>query len=382
MKKHTLLGTATIAISLGIWGCEKTITPAIENEPVTTVELKVQHGALAFASSEEFAKTMAYFNAIGEDKAREIVSGLPNFKSLVEITPNDKADIERLNKALWQQQAAIQLSNYDPAIDDVAPPEPLVYDDYLIQDPIMELCLNTYREIIIGSHFIRVTEHGVFAYTPEQRSNFEIQFGTSTFETALQNYYTSSSQNDLQYLPQVTDNIYLVNRDRDLFSTATIQQFSTACNGTQLQTNIFGQLTDCNIDIDNRRRYRATVWAQNTGVYSSIGMKTRRQTRFLRVWWNTEGERLSVEGVGEYYTKWPNNVPIYYTYTRSGTLIDRTNQRKVSSELPQPWHTGEFGWSSKGPKFKPAKKYEFKKHESDHYGWINGVRHHRKIKHN
>lgn len=349
-------------------------------QPLHAVELKVKNGALWFENSNDFKNTIAYFHSIGVDKAKELIVGLPNFKGLVEITPNDKEDIIRLHQEMWDRNSRIILSDYDPSIDDVAPPEALEYDDYLVQDPILEICLNNYREVMIGDYFIRMTERGVFSYQPSQRSYFESQYGTDVLDKALLKVYTSEDAMEFD-LPQVLPNVYVVNRDKDLFDASSLQQWSLPCNGSgQLGTNPFGQLTDCDIPIDSRRRYRATVWSQNTGLYSSIGFKTRRQTRFLGIWWNAEGERLAVEGEGEYYTKWPAGIPMYYTYNRVRTKVDLPGVKDVTADLPQPYHTAEVNFAKL--KIKPAKKYTFKKHESDHYGWINGVRHHRKIKHN
>lgn len=114
---------------------------------------------------------------------------------------------------------------------------------------------------------------------------------------------------------------------------------------------------------------------------TSIGMSTRRQTRFLRIWWNTEAERLSVEGEGYYSTKWPSGiVSTEYPYTRNFTRKDLTDKKEVSSPMPQPFHTAEIDIFKL--KVKPTKKYEYKKHESDHAGWHNGIRYSEKIKHN
>jgi hypothetical protein len=50
--------------------------------------------------------------------------------------------------------------------------------------------------------------------------------------------------------------------------------------------------------------------------------------------------------------------------------------------LPQPFHTAEIGVKDGKPELKVTKKYEYKKHISDHAGWHNGIRHALEIKHN
>jgi len=176
--------------------------------------------------------------------------------------------------------------------------------------------------------------------------------------------------------------IYLINRDIELFDNHPPVVLSSSCNGGNLAKNAFGQQQDCDVNLDNRRRIRSTVWAQNLGLYSSIGMKTRRQTRFLRIWWNTNAERLSVEGEGYYSTKWPAGINIDYYYNRVSTRVNEHNMKKVSSPLPQEWHSAEIGIKNGKPVMKFTKKYEFKKHESDYAGCHNGIRQSSKIKHN
>jgi hypothetical protein len=175
----------------------------------------------------------------------------------------------------------------------------------------------------------------------------------------------------------------LINRDAELFEQYPPVVLTASCNGGKLATNAFGQQQDCDTYLDNRRRIRATVWAQNLGLYSSIGFKTRRQTRFLRVWWNAEAERLSVEGEGYYSTKWPSGL-VYtdYYYGRPSLMLEGSNIKKIDYPMPQPFHTAEIGVKDGKPKMKLTKKYEYKKHKSDHAGWHNGIRYAETIKHN
>jgi hypothetical protein len=363
-----------------LFSCKKDFKQELQkpNSP----NLEVKNGIIAFKDSKSFENAMSYFHTIGIEETHKIIRQLPNFKGLIEITPNDKDDIARLNKALWKlEEQEIQLMEI---VDDVPPAEALTYDDYLIHDPYYEAILNTYREVMVSELIIRSTENGIFAYVEAGRNNFDAQYETPVFNQALSGVYTTDDINGFVDMQVVLPEIYLINRDIELFNHHPPVVLSTSCNLSGiLAKNAFGQQQDCNIDLDNRRRIRATVWAQNLGVYSSIGMKTRRQTRFLGIWWNTNAERISVEGEGYYSTKWPSGL-VYtdYPYNRTNTRIDRTNITKVISPLPQSWHTGDFGIKDGKPTFKPSKKYEYKKHESDHAGWHNGNRQSRKIKHN
>ena len=183
---------------------------------------------MAFETSADFAKTMGYLHAIGLEEAKAKITKLNSFKSLALITPHDRDDIERLNKAYWQRSGQLMADDYDPSIDDVAPPETLEYDDYLIQDPYLEIVLNTHREIVIGDYFIRATEDGVFAYTIAQKANFEAQFGTDFFEKALRNHYTREDITEARQLDQITNGVYLVNRDVELFNQPGMQQWCTS----------------------------------------------------------------------------------------------------------------------------------------------------------
>lgn len=366
--------------------CKKDFKSDLQNPDPPSIEVK--DGIMAFKDDEAFTNAMSYFHNIGIEETHKIIRQLPNFRGLIEITPNDLDDLERLNKALWKLEAQ-QIMPMDFE-DNVHPGEELTYDDFLIQDPFYEAVLNNYREVMVGDMIIRSTENGIFGYEPSGRQNFESQYATPTFDQALSNAYTSEDMNGVINMPTVLPNIYLMYRDIILFDNFPITTLSASCNGVRLNNNVFGQLQDCDHNLDNRRRIRATVWAQNLGLYSSIGMKTRRQTRFLRVWWNSEGERLSIEGEGYYSTKWLSNglTNIDYPYTREFTRVDRTRINKVSSPMPQPWHTAQIGikfdpnTGETKPTIKFAKKYEYKKHESDHAGWHNGIRYKQTIKHN
>jgi hypothetical protein len=366
-----------------LYSCKKDFKQELQepNSPNLEVKLEVKNGIIAFKDSKSFENAMSYFHTIGIEETHKIIRQLPYFKGLIEITPNDKDDIARLNKALWKlEEQEIRLREN---MDDVPPAEALTYDDYLIHDPYYEAILNTHRELMIDQLIIRSTENGVFGYEPERRLNFDAQYETPVFDQALSNAYTSDDLNGLIDMPVVLPDIYLINRDAELFEQYPPVVLTASCNGGKLATNAFGQQQDCDTYLDNRRRIRATVWAQNLGLYSSIGFKTRRQTRFLRVWWNAEAERLSVEGEGYYSTKWPSGL-VYtdYYYGRPSLMLEGSNIKKIDYPMPQPFHTAEIGVKDGKPKMKLTKKYEYKKHKSDHAGWHNGIRYAETIKHN
>jgi len=355
----------------------------------------VKEGILRFKNSTAFADAMNYFHSIGIEETHKIIGQLPNFKGIIEIKPTDIDDINRLNKALWKEDQQVlntlQTNTGFDSDDVLLPGETIYYDDFLVQDPFYKAVLNNYREVMIEDLVIRNTEYGVFAYGLSDKQDFENLYETSTFNNALQNNFTSNEtvgEIDLQlFLPD----IFLVNRDIELFRNPIMYNVKPPCNSGTLARNGFGQLQDCDIELDKRNRIRATVYAQNLGVYSSVGMTTRRQRRFLGIWWNTTGERLSVEGEGYYSTKWPSGI-VYtnYNYNRPFTRINLPNKKKVESPWPaNSWHTAQFGCkvpipagNKCKPVFKPAKDYEFKKHVSDHDGWHNGRRDTRTIKHN
>jgi hypothetical protein len=360
-----------------LFSCKKDFNQELQkpNPP----NLEVKNGIIAFKETKSFENAMNYFHSIGIEETHKLIRDIPAFRGLIEITPSDLADIQRLNKALWKlEEQQIRIMDIQ---DDVHPGENLVYDDYLIHDPYYEAILNTYREVMINDLIIRSTENGVFGYEPDGRQNFDAQYETPVFDQALSNAYTSEEMNGFQDMQVVLPEIYLIYRDIELFDDFPIVIMSTSCNGNTLSKNIFGQLQDCDTYLDNRRRIRATVWAQNLGLYSSLGFNTRRQTRFLRVWWNTNAERLSVEGEGYYSTKWPSGlINTDYHYNRPNTKADEQNVKKVNARLPQSWHTATIDFGK--PTIKFAKKYEYKKHESDHAGWHNSIRSSAKIKHN
>lgn len=376
-----------------IQACNKN---SVEQQVTTKApELEVKEGILRFKNSTAFADAMNYFHSIGIEETHKIIGQLPNFKGIIEIKPTDIDDINRLNKALWKEDQqvlnALQTNSGFDSDDVLLPGETIYYDDFLVQDPFYEAVLNNYREVMIEDLVIRNTEYGVFAYDLTDKQDFENVYETSTFNNALQNNFTSNEtagEIDLQVL---LPDIFLLNRDIELFRNPIKYNVQPACNNGTLARNGFGQLQDCDIELDKRNRIRATVYAQNLGVYSSVGMTTRRQRRFLGIWWNTTGERLSVEGEGSYSTKWPSGI-VYtnYPYSRSATRRDRNGVKKVEAPWPaNSWHTGQIGCKVPIPAlnkcklgFKPAKDYEFKKHVSDHDGWHNGRRDTRKIKHN
>lgn len=384
-----------IACSLCVvQACNKS---SVEQQSTTSAtKLEVKDGIIYFKNSTAFADAMNYFHSIGIEETHKMIGQLPNFKGLIEIKPTDIEDIQRLNKALWKEdQQVLSTSQTNSTSDDddvLLPGETLFYDDFLVQDPFYEAVLNNYREVMIADLVIRNTEFGVFAYELPNKQNFENVYETSPFDNALQNNYTSYETIDEIELQVLLPDIYLLNRDIELFKNPPTYNVQPSCNEGTLTRNGFGQMQDCDIvEIDKRNRIIATVYAQNLGVYSSAGINTRRQRRFLRIWWSANGERLSVEGEGYLKTKYPSGL-IYtdYRYNRTNTKIDERNLGKVSSPyFKEVWHTGQFGCGFPIPdlnkckgKFKPAKDYVFVKHESDHGGWHNGRKYTSKIKHN
>ncbi|MFZ4672467.1 MAG: hypothetical protein ACOYLT_10680 [Flavobacterium sp.] len=358
--------------------------------------MEVKDGIIYFKNSTAFEDAMNYFHNIGIEETHKMIGQLPNFKGLIEIKPTDIEDINRLNKALWkedQQIISTSQTNSTSEEDDVLlPGETIYYDDFLVHDPFYEAVLNNYREVMIADLVIRNTEFGVFAYELPNKQNFENVYETSPFDNALQNNYTSYETIDEIELQVLLPDIYLLNRDIELFKNPPTYNVKPSCNKGTLARNGFGQLQDCDIiQMDKRNRIIATVYAQNLGVYSSVGMTSRRQRKFLGIWWNTTAERLSVEGEGYYSTKYPSGL-IYtnYPYNRIQTRKDQLSTKKVESLWPaNSWHTGQIGCKFPIPSFdkcklgfKPAKDYEFKKHESDHDGWHNGRKYTSKIKHN
>jgi hypothetical protein len=139
-------------------GCKKDFSPNLPQ--VQVPKLEVKDGVLAFEDGADFANAMGYFRSIGLEATQNLVKQLPNFRGMIEITPSDIADINRLNKALWkfEQQEIRRLDVYD----DELPVEAISYDDYLIKDPYFEAALNTYREVMVEGLVIRTTEEGVF----------------------------------------------------------------------------------------------------------------------------------------------------------------------------------------------------------------------------
>lgn len=368
---------AVIAMFL-FQACKK--DSVVQENSIEPPKLEAKNGILALKDAAAFTNAMQYFHSVGIEETHKIIRQVPGFKGLIEITPNDVEDIKRLNKAYWKLEED-EMRRMDFA-DDIPPVEALTYDDYLIHDPYYEAILNTYREVMVSNLIIRSTEYGVFGYESDKQQIFDAQFETPVFDQALSYVYTSEDMNGLQEMPVVLPDIFLIYRDIELFDHNPPVVLSSSCNGNTLAKNAFGQQQDCDTYLDNRRRIRATVFAQNLGLYSSVGFNTRRQTRFLRVWWNTEAQRISVEGEGYYATKWPSGL-IYtnYPYTRPQTRKDELKQQKVSAPLPQPFHTAEIGSKDGKFKIKFTKKYEYKKHESDHAGWYNSTRNAIKIKH-
>ena len=131
----------------------------------------------------------------------------------------------------------------------------------------------------------------------------------------------------------IVPNTFLVFRQPIEVATTPIVSRPGGCNGTTPGSNLFGQISDCNSDIDGRRRIRYITYAQNLGFYSSVGFKTRRQTRFLGIWWGADAQQLTCIGDGIYESKWPTNFLTDYIYTRVGfpmVIRPRTAERVLS----------------------------------------------------
>jgi len=163
-------------------------------------------------------------------------------------------------------------------------------------------------------------------------------------------------------------------------ATTPIVSRPGGCNGTTPGSNLFGQISDCNSDIDGRRRIRYTTYAQNLGFYSSVGFKTRRQTRFLGIWWLTNAQNISCEAEGNYESKCPTTTLRTYNYTRPVTRVNLTNEDKA--EYVMSWNTGQLGIKNPKPTFKLAQKYKYKIHTSDHTARNNNFDYSARMIHN
>ncbi len=242
--------------------------------------------------------------------------------------------------------------------------------------------MNVQRETSIAGIIIRVTDKGVFAYMPTFRLNFETNYATPQFDNSIAGVFTNSDNDAEQDLQEIMPNIYLLYKELPEPNIPTVEDLP-GCNGTSLGTNWFGQISECTSDIDSRRRIRYTTYAQNFGFHSSIGFGTKRQTRFLGVWFLAKAQNLSCEGEGSYESKWPSTILTTVKYDRLGTRKNEPNINKAEHVLD--WYTAQLGVKTKGPKSQPvikfAKKYKYKKHVSDHTARNNNVNYTAKMVH-
>jgi hypothetical protein len=348
----------------------KTTEVAITVEPKAEPVLQVKDGVIAFETSEDFSKTMAYYHTRPVEELRNAVKALNGFNALTEVRGIEKG----------KDATTIETFGTD---DSTPPEEEIFYEDSLVQDPYVQSIMNAQRETSIEGIIIRVTDKGVFAYMPTFRLNFETNYATPQFDNSLAGVFTNSDNDAEQDLQEIMPNIYLLYKEPAEPNTPTVESSPAGCNGTSLGTNWFGQISDCTSDIDSRRRIRYTTYAQNLGFYSSIGFNTRRQTRFLGVWFLANAQNLSCEGEGSYESKWPSNILTTVKYDRRSTRKTESNRKKAETVLA--WHTAQLGVKTKGPKSQPvikfAKKYKYKKHVSDHTARNNNVNYAAKMVH-
>ncbi len=369
--RQFLKGAVLIAFTaMLIVSCKKTNNVDVSNNTVSPV-LNVKDGVIAFATASDFKAAMDYYHLKPIEVLQTDVKNLSGFTALIAKIPSQVNTVA-------STQAMVLEENPTPT------EEELFYEDSLVQDPYVQSIMNDKREISIEGYILRVTEKGVFAYLPTQRINFETAYPTDQFNTNLAGKFTNDDINVQQDLQEIVPNTFLVFRQPIEVATPPVVSRPGGCNGTTLGSNLFGQISDCNDTIDNRRRIRYTTYSQNLGFYSSIGFKTRRQTRFLKVWWLAKAQNISCEGEGSYESKWPTTTLTTYTYNRLSTRRERLDNSKAESVMS--WHTGQIGTKlgSNGPKptFKLAQKYKYQKHTSDHTARNNNVNYSKRMIHN
>jgi hypothetical protein len=336
--------------------------------------LKVKDGVIAFDNAQQFTDLMKAAHSQPIENLQNRVKELSNFRSMIAVTPSDVA-----------RNGANFLARGD---DETPPEEEIFYEDSLVQDPYVQTLINDKRELQIEGYIIRITEKGVFAYLPTMRTNFETAYATLQFDNAISARFTNDNSNTQVELQEVMPNIFLVWKGAVENSVSPTMR-PGGCNGTVLGGNLFGQISDCDDRIDNRRRIRYTTYSQNLGFYSSIGFKTRRQTRFARIWWAANAQQLTCIGDGVYESKFPTNILQDYIYTRAGfPIIIQNNRSKAERVLA--WNTGQAGVifpingnpNSPKPTFKFAQKYKYKTHTSDHTARHNNINYSKRMIHN
>ncbi|TAH07193.1 MAG: hypothetical protein EAZ13_07160 [Sphingobacteriia bacterium] len=372
-------------LSLGVLllGCTKKNSFKASSNQSSDDLFVVKNGIIAFENSEAFDKAIKIFKSEGVEKFSERIKLIPNFKGLSEIKLEDKETILRLNKALTKSDLQNKYLGLESNSENDYTPvtEELFYDDYLIQDPFMEILLNDHREVMIQDYVIRITEKGVFSYELKSQSYFEDVFDTQGFDNTLDGRNTNDNL-DFSELIEVLPDIYLLNRDEFFFNSAESYKPIPCNENGILGINIFGQLQDCHQSIDNRRRFTATAWAQNLGFYSSIGVKIRRQTRTFGIWWNVKADQLCLKAEGVYKTKYYND--IFTDITFKVNNICESGARSKERILDE--HTLQIGIKVGSGKNKPSvkfsKNYSFKKLVSEFSGKDRNNNFFRLIKHN
>ncbi len=203
-------------LSLGVLllGCTKKNSFKASSNQSSDDLFVVKNGIIAFENSEAFDKAIKIFKSEGVEKFSERIKLIPNFKGLSEIKLEDKETILRLNKALTKSDLQNKYLGLESNSENDYTPvtEELFYDDYLIQDPFMEILLNDHREVMIQDYVIRITEKGVFAYELTSQSFFEDVFNTQGFDNTLDGKNTNENL-DFSELVEVLPDIYLLNRD-------------------------------------------------------------------------------------------------------------------------------------------------------------------------
>ncbi|MDO5638160.1 MAG: hypothetical protein Q4G18_13070 [Myroides sp.] len=307
---------------MGVLACSDDFSETTEKIEVADV---IQEGLVGkrffFSSSESLSQTIEEMRDNEELLERQMkTSYAKGFRSLSPIgdIENDRELINIFAKDLGE--------DIDDD-DDIILDEELLYVDEdkstaLVADPVFASFVNEDNEIVVKDSLYKFTEKGVFSsmlkdslklysylesikneiLSEEQIMNLrETSFGRMQVSDGVTRFIAPISEIEKNSLQEKTS-------ETAKTDPVKLQEVINGLPQTRGKNNwilqrIGGPSIVSEEYFDKRHRVKLEFWNQNFGVYKSVGISVRNQTRRLRVWWASKADEVAL-GVNYIHLKY------------------------------------------------------------------------------
>ena len=205
-----------------------------------------------------------------------------------------------------------------------------INEDMIIADSYFAALLNRKREIQVENKVYRYTEYGIL-YTDVSNAN-ELE----SADTKL----TAPKQLPCKEPYAITNTVYFIQPNcgggggggfGGGTTTPTKPDISDLklCNwNPNFWDDVFGPAQSCIDKFSKHRRIKTKAWAQNYGIFASVGIKVESQKRTLGIWWAHKidevelGYTVASFKYPDVKIEWPKmNVDFHYEY--NGYIVDQ-----------------------------------------------------------